>query len=435
MRANARRYNSAIRLPGSISFVRVANFRNIPDPKTGKPSNKPAEVLLKLDVYIDGQRVTTLRLPAGDFDLRDITQAPGLRNVQLVIRDSFGREQKISAPFYSTQVPLKTGLHEYSYNLGAVRQMYGVESNDCGPLAFAGFHRYGVTDSLTLGAHGEGKSGVYNAGATATVVLGTAGLLNVSGAASGNDGRSGGGALASYTYSGTHFNAGLLLRKQARTTPKRNYEINATVGYTDVVVGSISAGYSTLKTYGGQDSSSASLSYGRPLFDGRASFFVTVMSTRGQDSNTNVFAGFVYNFDANYAVSARYERFQGINTEAAQFQKAQPVGDGLGYTIAAESVGSPEGTATVFTPSFQYNSRWGILRGSALQQMRANFIGVETGVTGRRVLAKLPHTISLGQKNLAVFHHHDRHTRHFPCLPRRIDVFVKYLGLALTKCK
>ena len=139
-----------------------------------------------------------------------------------------------------------------------------------------------------------------------------------------------------------------------------------------MVVGSISAGYSTLKTYGGQDSSSASLSYGRPLFDGRASFFVTVMSTRGQDSNTNVFAGFVYNFDANYAVSARYERFQGINTEAAQFQKAQPVGDGLGYTIAAESVGSPEGTATVFTPSFQYNSRWGILRGSALQQNDGN---------------------------------------------------------------
>ena len=204
---------------GGVSYSKLYSmnpyFVSYPQQNLSGMLRTPSEV----DVYIDGQRVRTLRLPAGDFDLRDITQAPGLRNVQLVIRDSFGREQKISAPFYSTQVPLKTGLHEYSYNLGAARQMYGVESNDYGPLAFAGFHRYGVTDSLTLGAHGEGKSGVYNAGATATVVLGTAGLLNVSGAASGNDGRSGGGALASYTYSGTHFNAGLLLRKQARTTP------------------------------------------------------------------------------------------------------------------------------------------------------------------------------------------------------------------------
>jgi outer membrane usher protein FimD/PapC len=336
----------------------------------------PSEV----DVYIDGQRVRTLRLPAGEFDLRDITQAPGLRNVQAVVRDAFGREQQINAPFYSTQVPLKAGLHEFSYNLGFLREMYGVESNDYGPLAFAGFHRYGVTDSLTIGAHAEGKSGVYNAGATASGVLGAAGLLNVSGAGSGNGGHSGGALLASYSYLGTHFNAGLFVSKQSPSyvqlvqtgIDNRNYAINATIGYTDTIVGSISAGYVTSKTYGGQDSRSASFSYGRPLFDGRASFFVTVMNTRGQDKNTNVFAGLVYNFDANYALSARYERFQANSTEALQFQKAQPVGDGLGYTIAAERVGSPEGTATVVTPSFQYNSRWGILSGSALQQNDGN---------------------------------------------------------------
>lgn len=336
----------------------------------------PSEV----EVYIDGQRVRTLKLPPGEFDLRDITQAPGLRNVQLVIRDAFGREQQVNAPFYSTQVPLKAGLHEYSYNIGALRQMYGVASNDYGPLAFAAFHRFGITDSLTLGVHGEGKSGLYNAGPTASMVLGAAGLLNLSAAASGNNGRNGGAALASYTYAGTHFNAGLLLSKQSQNYTQlvqtriqnRNYEINTTVGYTDPVVGSISTGYSVVKPYGGQDSKSASLSYGRPLFDGRASFFVTVMNTRAQEKSTNVFAGLVYNFDANYALSARYERFQGNNTEAVQFQKAQPVGDGLGYTIAAERVGSPEGTATLLAPSFQYNSRWGILRGSASQQNDGN---------------------------------------------------------------
>jgi outer membrane usher protein FimD/PapC len=331
----------------------------------------------EVDVYIDGQRVRTLRLPPGEFDLRDITQAPGLRNVQLVIRDAFGREQKITAPFYSTEVPLKAGLQEYSYNVGALREMFGVESNDYGPLAFAGFHRWGVTDALTLGVHGEGKSGVYNAGATASIVLGAAGLLNLSASGSGNGGRTGGAALASYSYFGTHFNAGLLLRKQSREytqliqvgTENPNYDIAATVGYTDPVVGSISAGVSTRTSYGGQpDRNSASVSYGRSLFDGHASVFVTVMNTWGQEKSTNVFAGFVYNFDATYSASARYERFQGNTTEAFQFQKAQPTGDGLGYTLAAERTGTPEGTFTRFLPSFQYNSPWGIIRGSASQQ-------------------------------------------------------------------
>ena len=366
---------------GGVSYSKLYSmdpyFVRYPQQNLTGVLRTPSEV----DVYIDGQRIRTLQLPPGEFNLRDVTQATGLRNVQLVIRDAFGREQKINAPFYSTDVPLKAGLQEFSYNLGALRDMYGVESNDYGPLAFAAFHRYGVTDTLTLGIHGEGKSGLYNAGPTASIVLGAAGLLNLSAAVSGDGGHTGIAALGSYTYVGTHFNAGLLIRKQSRDyaqlvqsgTQDRDYEIGATAGYTDPVVGAISAGYSTVRTYGGaRDRNSASLSYGRTLFGGRASVFVTVMNTWGQEKATNVFAGVTYNFDADYGLSGRYERFHGNTTEALQFQKAQPTGDGLGYTIAAERASSPEGTATRFLPSFQYNSPWGILRGSALQQNDSN---------------------------------------------------------------
>ena len=94
--------------------------------------------------------------------------------------------------------------------------MYGVESNDYGPMAFAGFHRYGVTDALTLGIHGEGKSGLFNVGPTARIVLGAAGLLNMAGAVSENDGHTGVAALVSYSYLGEHWNAGLLVRKESQ---------------------------------------------------------------------------------------------------------------------------------------------------------------------------------------------------------------------------
>ncbi len=153
---------------GGLSYSKLYNmdpyFIRYPQQSLSGQLKTPSEV----DVYIDGQKVKTLRLPPGDFDLHNITQATGYRAVDLVIRDAFGREQRISAPYYSTDVSLKAGLHEYSYNVGALRENFGTESNDYGPLAFAGFHRYGVTDALTVGVRAEGKSGRFNGGPTAS---------------------------------------------------------------------------------------------------------------------------------------------------------------------------------------------------------------------------------------------------------------------------
>ena len=331
----------------------------------------PSEV----DVYIGGQRVRTLRLPAGTFDLRNITQATGLRSVDLVIRDGFGREQRVNTSYYSSERSLKAGLHEYSYNIGALRENFGVESNDYGPLAFAGFHRYGWSDALTLGVRAEGRSGRFNGGPTATVVLGAAGLVNLAASVSDDGGRTGSAALASYSYLGRHFNANLLARKDSPNyatlldvgVDRRNYEMAGSIGYTAPVWGSFSAGLATYKAYEGQDRKTASLSYGRPLFDGRASFFVTVVNERAQDNRTNVFAGFSYNFDAVYAITGYYQRLRGSTSETIQVQKAQPVGEGLGYVVGVSRLSAADESSTQITPSFQYNGRWATVRGFAQQ--------------------------------------------------------------------
>ncbi len=328
-----------------------------------------------VDLYIDGQLVRTLHLPAGNFDLSNITQVTGLRKVDVVIRDAFGRVQTLNTSFYSSENSLKAGLSEFSYNVGAPRENFGVESNDYGPLMFAGFHRYGVSDALTLGVRAEGKSGLFNAGPTATIVLGSAGLLNVAGAVSEVGGQTGGSGLVSYSYLGQHFNAGILLRKDSPNyatlvnsiVDRRNYEGAATIGYTAPGLGSLSAGLAVFKAYQGQDSKAASLGYSRSVLGGRGSVFVTVVNTRAQGRQTNVFAGFSYNFDAQYSLIGNYERLKGESSESIQLQKAQPVGEGLGYVIGVSQTDSPGGSTTQFTPSFQYNGRWGILRGYAQQ--------------------------------------------------------------------
>ena len=95
----------------------------------------------------------------------------------------------------------------------------------------------------------------------------------------------------------------------------------------------MSVGYYAFDAYQGQDRKAATLSYGRSLFDGRASVFVTLVNERAQDRRTDIYAGFQYNFDAAHYLSGYYQRVRGGTSETLQFQQAQPVGEGLGYTI------------------------------------------------------------------------------------------------------
>ena len=332
----------------------------------------PSEV----DVFVDGQKINTFRMQPGPFELRNITEAIGSRNVDLVIRDVFGREQRIAYKYYSTDVPLRAGLQEYSYNVGALRRNFGIDNDLYGPLVFSAFHRYGVTDALTLGARGEGRRGLFNAGPTASLVLGAAGVLNVAAAASENDGKQGGAGLASYTYLGRQFSIGLLARKDSRhyaslddsVGDRRNYEFGGSLGYFHALAGSFSVGYSKFHAYEGQDSESKTAGYSRSILNSRASIFITFRNVRTQQNVNQIFAGFIYNFDAQYSASINYQRFGDIHTENVQLQKAQPVGEGLGYNLALARVTSSEGVANQFAPSAQYNSRWGILRADYAQQ-------------------------------------------------------------------
>ena len=82
-----------------------------------------------MEVYLDGQRIRTERLRPGEFELRDILAYGGARNVQVVLRDAFGRVEQLNYSLYFTDQPLQPGLHEYSYNFGAMRRQFGLQSN------------------------------------------------------------------------------------------------------------------------------------------------------------------------------------------------------------------------------------------------------------------------------------------------------------------
>ena len=160
----------------------------------------PADV----EVYVDDRLVQRVKLSPGEFVLQNLTLQRGAGRAKLLVRDSFGRETTTEVPFYLSSALLRPGVHEWSYGLGPAREALGTESFRYGGITAAGSHRAGITRNLTLGGHAEVDRHVLCLGSSVNAVLGRAGELEVSAAASWSGAGAGQAGVARYGYLGLH---------------------------------------------------------------------------------------------------------------------------------------------------------------------------------------------------------------------------------------
>jgi outer membrane usher protein len=341
-----------------------------------------------LEVYLDGQRIRTERLQPGEFELRDILAYGGARNIQLILRDSFGRTQQLNYSFYFSDQPLRKDLQEYSYNAGAIRRAYGTLSSSYGPAAVSMFHRYGFSDALTFGLRAEATKELFNAGPMATVVLGNAGVVNVAFAGSSVARHKGASALASYTYQNKTWNFAASLRRDSKEyaslgdppiMTNRNVEGSISASYF-LSRGSVSLSHSFLSTRDNIASSAptpeqsfgvsaldsrriTSLSYSTPLVSGRATLSASLSHINERSrTRTELFLGVIVFLDKDYSVAFNYRGDKNINSQSVQFAKSQPIGEGLGFILSGDRVSDMNGQNLRFKSDVQYNAPAAVLR-------------------------------------------------------------------------
>jgi outer membrane usher protein len=107
-----------------------------------------------VDAYVDGALAVHDNLPAGPFQISDIVPRYGVGDIQLVVRDTLGREQVINVPYATTAQLLKGGISEFSAGAGFVR-LYSPSGNAYGPVVVAATGRRGLNDSVTAQLHAE----------------------------------------------------------------------------------------------------------------------------------------------------------------------------------------------------------------------------------------------------------------------------------------
>ena len=123
-------------------------------------------------------------MPPGPFSIENLPAITGTGQLQVVVTDALGRQQVLTQPYYSGSTLLRAGLNEYSFEVGAIREDYGLESFAYGEVLAAGTFRRGITDTFTAELHGETQvDGASALGLDTAWQVGTLGVVTATAAA------------------------------------------------------------------------------------------------------------------------------------------------------------------------------------------------------------------------------------------------------------
>ena len=298
----------------------------------------------RVEVRVGGVTVARQDVAPGPFELQNLRQYGGARDVEVVVRDALGREQTVTFPFYFSDQSLSEGLHEYSYSLGKIRLDSGADNDRYGPAAFSAFHRFGYNDFLTLGARSEISSRLRNVGAEAIVRHDRLGVLTSSLSLSQSAGnRNGAAALFSYAYLEKNYSVHAIVRRFGDTyrplddliSPfRRRGEYGGSFSWF-IGNGSTLSVDRTVTAMRDQAPSHASRVSLSQTLGQSTSIFATLQrvsseSTRG----TELFVGLMYRFDAKHTASVNSNRDSaGKRNLSTQLARNTPIGEGLGYRV------------------------------------------------------------------------------------------------------
>ena len=322
----------------------------------------------QLDLYIDGVKQYTDSVPAGPFQLSTVPGINGSGSAQVVLTDALGRVTSLDFSLYNSQQLLQKGLTDWSVELGAVRQDYGLESFDYGhdPMGSATW-RYGVTNGLTLEAHGEATPGLTEGGIGGDWLLGeTSGILSAAMAGSTNDGRSGSQFSLGYNYTDGRFSVALNAQQAANGyrdvaslygSPPPLTMASVNLGYNTKSLGSLGMTYAALRYPQQPSSRYASLYWFRSL---NRSVFANLNLTQDLDTprNRSIYFTLTVALGSHGYVQSSVQHQAGTNVFAVDANQTVPLEGGFGWRAQAQQGDGTNGALA----ELDYLGRYGQLQ-------------------------------------------------------------------------
>ena len=298
-----------------------------------------------VELYVDGLKQYSGDVPAGPFELNTAPSISGAGNAQLVLTDALGQSSTVNFSLYDTHRLLQPGLSDWSVELGAVRENYGIKSFDYGSdIAASGTWRYGVSNRFTAETHGEATKDLANAGIGGTWVLGgPGGVLFASLAGSESQGKGGSQYSASYSWSNNRFNIGLNtlgtsghyrdVATQYGSTPIRQSNQFST-GYSTQSLGSFGVSYNEVD-YAEEDTAQFASAYWSKYLGRRLSLNASYNHDLNNSANNSATIGASFSLDRNISLNSSLQHTDDRNDFVADVSQSAPSVGGIGWRAQA----------------------------------------------------------------------------------------------------
>ncbi|WP_341676840.1 fimbria/pilus outer membrane usher protein [Niveibacterium sp. SC-1] len=298
-----------------------------------------------VDLYVNGVRQYSARVPAGPFRLNTVPNISGAGSAQLVMTNALGQTSTLNFSLYGAQSLLRSGLSDWSLELGFVRENYGIESSDYSekPMA-SGTWRRGLSDRFTAEAHGEASDGLVNAGLGAHWLLGrTAGIASAAVGGSVKDGQSGGFYGLAYSWNDTRYSLELSSARTAgdyrdvatlHGSPVVERSDRASVGYNGDTFGNFGLSFLDSR-YPDQSPTRYATAYWSYAYSRQLSFSASANRSLVGARETTVFVAVALSLDDGVFINADYQRARGRRDIALSASRSVPSDGGLGWRVSA----------------------------------------------------------------------------------------------------
>jgi outer membrane usher protein len=302
-----------------------------------------------VDVFVNGRPVASESVPPGPFSIDHLPVLTGAGQLQVVVTDALGRQQVLTQPYYSGTSLLRPDLAEYSFELGSIREDYGLHSFAYGDMLGVASYRRGITDTLTAGARAEAQAnGIYALGADAAWQAGMAGIVNAQVAAGGDS--SGAGFLAGLgiEHSGDRFSAFAQTQYASRSFVqsgmadllyKPRQRTFAGMGFDFGRRGNLQAAYGLQSFYDSATVQTLGLSYSLSIGAlGYLGLFASHSIADQQD--TSLLLNWTLALGDRRTVSTSLQQTSGANggfEASTSLQRGLPAGSGIGYRMSLSS--------------------------------------------------------------------------------------------------
>lgn len=305
-----------------------------------------------VDVFVNNALVQRSDVPPGPFSVSNIPVVTGQGDVRVVVRDLLGREQIISQPFYASTRLLRSGLNDFSYEIGKQRENFGVASNDYSHWLAAATLRRGFCDVFTGELHAEAMPGRQTTLGFNGVVGVPAAAAVLNGSVAASNSKRGGGHLIALGFEMQKGNLNVSGRAQIATqdfvqigleqdqlAARRLTDLNA--GYAAGNYGTFGVGYVLQDNRGTPRVELVAFSYSTNM--GKWAYLgITLLKSVAKNSRDSVGAFLVLPLDARTSASANAQRVKGANGSFqinAQVQRALDPSAGFGYRLQASHNG------------------------------------------------------------------------------------------------